>query len=371
MKIKFIAFGLLIVLLVVGLVGGFYVFLGYIAWRLVNPESFGGFILFVLLWGIFQYVASKIILLMAKLLRPYVPFIDRLMKKREDKNADNSEKQVSKLLSEQDAMFEEVLFSYYSKPETLTKLEQIVQNKSLDMECFGLILWAYNHYYPVTPLDSIPFMRTGGDGNHFVFITDFGQNADLEKAPIAMITPCDENTIQIVANNIKDFLAIIIYLGWSEVFYYYHYGEDLEALKRDVMKDHQDRLKQKSAYAALLQKQLDLPVFNAESLQTYMQQMKIQRQAQAPVPTINRLGVPGNPQNIRQVLEKDAMDPATVKSYLSQATKEEKMKFYRDFPYLINRLNGLGDLKPILSEAMTLHQDRFYMEAFILENVHK
>jgi len=63
---------------------------------------------------------------------------------------------------------------------------------------------------------------TGGDSCYFAFISDFGEQKDLENAPIAFISPTDfdknrpKQSNFLIANNIKEFLSLMVELEYAE-----------------------------------------------------------------------------------------------------------------------------------------------------------
>lgn len=107
-----------------------------------------------------------------------------------------------------------LFFGKYDKPELLTKLEKH-QSKGKSWEHLGFYI-DFDHHYTITPLDVIPFAGTGGDGIHFGFLTDFGNERDLEDAPIVIVSPTNDPPLKLVANNLKDFLRILILIGDAE-----------------------------------------------------------------------------------------------------------------------------------------------------------
>ncbi|WP_078555747.1 hypothetical protein [Bacillus alkalicellulosilyticus] len=70
--------------------------------------------------------------------------------------------------------------------------------------------------YPITPYDVITFASAGVDGIHFGFLTDFGQVDNLEEAYIVCVSPMNfDHPIKIVARNIKEFLRLLITMGYE------------------------------------------------------------------------------------------------------------------------------------------------------------
>gem|GEM_PF-84613 len=92
-------------------------------------------------------------------------------------------------------------------------------------KCFercGKLMKSIEPTYSVTPIDSVKFCTTGGDGCHFAFLTDFGTRQDLENAPIVFVDPMDfAECVRLVANNLKDLLGLFCYFGYTEAFRLY------------------------------------------------------------------------------------------------------------------------------------------------------
>ncbi|MGF7036201.1 hypothetical protein J2T17_007253 [Paenibacillus mucilaginosus] len=62
--------------------------------------------------------------------------------------------------------------------------------------------------YFCTPVDSLPFAWTGGDGIHYALLTDFGLIKDLNEAPVICISPMDSERTRLVARNLYDFFSL-------------------------------------------------------------------------------------------------------------------------------------------------------------------
>lgn len=66
-----------------------------------------------------------------------------------------------------------------------------------------------NGGYMSSPVDAIMFARTGMEGIHFSFLTDFGNVTDLSVVPIVRVDPMAFGSYaRIVARNIRDFFAL-------------------------------------------------------------------------------------------------------------------------------------------------------------------
>jgi len=114
-------------------------------------------------------------------------------------------------------------YGTYEVPETVTRLFQLEKElrlEGLTLASIGLRITDETFFYYITPPDLIPFASTGGAGIHFGFLTDFGAEEDLEKAPIVCVSPTAETRIRYIAGNMREFLRMVITLP---------HAEDLEA----------------------------------------------------------------------------------------------------------------------------------------------
>lgn len=113
------------------------------------------------------------------------------------------------------------LLGRFELPPTYKKLEELQINKQLSTLSIGFELWLARPITPA-PLDLIQFAHTGGDGCYFAFITDFGNQSELENCPIAFISPTDfdqnnpRQSTFLIAKNIKEFLSLMISLKYAE-----------------------------------------------------------------------------------------------------------------------------------------------------------
>ena len=60
--------------------------------------------------------------------------------------------------------------------------------------------------YWCTPVNTISFAATGGDGVHFGFLIE--DSVSLDESPIIMTVPCAETPNHVVGENLSDFLAL-------------------------------------------------------------------------------------------------------------------------------------------------------------------
>ena len=89
----------------------------------------------------------------------------------------------------------------------------------------GLILLAppRNYGYWCTPLNSLTFATTGGDGVHYGLLSTNGEFTDF--SPVVMTVPMCDTPNTIVAANLKEFLALgcrFGYFGLEQLVYDRH-----------------------------------------------------------------------------------------------------------------------------------------------------
>lgn len=132
----------------------------------------------------------------------------------------------------------------YKMPETLEKLVQLDQKlhqlhgHTVD-DHIGFYI-SFNHdddRYQCTPEDAVVFGRTGVGGDHFAFYTFNQSIKDLEEAPIIFIQPMFfENAINLVARNLRNFLALFINLKEIYVLERFNFYKS----KSDFIKDYKE-----------------------------------------------------------------------------------------------------------------------------------
>ena len=141
---------------------------------------------------------------------------------------------------------------------------------SLVFDPIGLILFrpVKKEGYESTPVNSLAFATTGGDGVHYSLLCLGGEISDL--SPVVMTVPMNfgkENLI--VGSDIKEFLCLGCQVGYfflegltyqseqSETIYWLtHPDEWFEAISQDT--DTQDGVNRQKYLLDLLQKELNL-----------------------------------------------------------------------------------------------------------------
>ncbi|MEH7402421.1 hypothetical protein V7148_15670 [Gottfriedia acidiceleris] len=183
-------------------------------------------------------------------------------------------------------------YGKYEIPKTLVNVINLQNQLDRESGSLGGLYFSYENIdtrYLNTPLDVIQFARTGSDGVHFGFLTDFGQVGDLEDAYIVRVSPMDsDDPVQIVAKNLNDFLRLICYApGAVEVV-------DVTTNKDTFQKIPEIKATQtiegyEAAERKVLQQKFSLEPF--KSLEDYLIGVKNERENQIVLPTEDSLGI--------------------------------------------------------------------------------
>lgn len=284
---------------------------------------------------------------------------------------------------------QDLFFGDYKKPELLMKLEEY-QSKGGSWEYLGFYI-EYDHHYSATPLDVIPFAGTGGDGIHFGFLTDYGNEKDLASAPIVCVSPSNDPPLKLVANNLKDFLKIAMVVGYTE-FLDEDYGseEEIEVRLKEwdevSEKDWQGNPLPKSEIdeakkrlEITLEKRNDLRnvlkdklgITPMDSVVTYIQQIRADRKQKNELTDSYDIGITFecNDSEINE-FEYGEKDVSKVTDFLKNASKCERIQFYRNSTYhFILSEEYDKEIKKIIIES--LNNDGFERESKILSKKYK
>ncbi len=228
----------------------------------------------------------------------------------------------------------------FEKPRILKQIEYSEELTFMFDEIFFFL--EDNIRYSSTPIDAIPFGKTGGDGCHFCFLTDFGLHKDLEKAPIIFVDPsefeCEE--VKLIANNIGDFFGLLCYVKESE--YLRSDPPSIESLRASIL----DHLKD------LIDEGVDVPMMNVVfgnflnengiSLITnpieYRKKILDDRKSRIQLQTANGLGVVnigGDEPLVLYDFNKNEL--SDIDDYLLSCSDLAKHSFYREFMYQFKR----------------------------------
>ncbi|MEK4439009.1 hypothetical protein [Paenibacillus sp. FSL K6-2862] len=192
--------------------------------------------------------------------------------------------------------------SEYKKPKLLQQLMEWERSFAHEVEYLeepsGLFLgldYSQDGYF-CTPVDSIPFARTGGDGIHFALLTDFGGVKDLEEAVVIRVSPMDTERVRIIANNINDFFALHFYnesLAWNE---FQSEDQYLDHLKEEQTMDRNsewfdyDRWKFEKG-KVLNEVKNKFNILPIEQPFSYIKNLRFERSFQVSVNTLDSIGI--------------------------------------------------------------------------------
>ncbi|PZD97756.1 hypothetical protein DNH61_00375 [Paenibacillus sambharensis] len=255
---------------------------------------------------------------------------------------------------------ENINYGKYSPPvifDALYSLDDQLQKEGLSLwDELGFYGGYYHSEYENTPWDVIVFGWTGGDGIHFGFLTDFGTVADLNEAPIVMVSPMGgDEAGEVVANNIREFLSIIA-IDDSLIYYSFDNEEAyLVQQQQDEQSEWAPTEEEKARRRQIMDRMveaLNLPLI--EQPYAYLGRVKAERANRIVVATHDGLGVTtvhpeDNGRQHEPLLVDDDLEAEELREYLARATYAGKLALIRDF-------NAKGfnseDLEGIMVEEM-------------------
>lgn len=164
--------------------------------------------------------------------------------------------------------------------------------------------------YFCTPVDSLPFAHTGGDGIHYALLTDFGLVKDLDEAPVIRVSPMDSDRVRLIALNLHDFFSLHFF---DELVLLNEYSSEeayLESVRKEEARDlnsewfdHNRYKREKKKVLNEVQEVFDLaPITNPVQ---YLQEIRIGRSLQTTILTEDSLGILATSSEIAK--EKEAL----------------------------------------------------------------
>jgi len=199
--------------------------------------------------------------------------------------------------------------------------------------------------YMCTPLDSYTFARTGGDGEHFALLTDFGLYEDLDNAPVISVCPMNFDAslnVRIVARNVCEFLwlqlnheMLLLCDFESENEYVEYRTKDAQDQSTDYF-DHKLWLEQKELVKKVAQEVFQFP--EIQNPYQYIKEIREERNIKTILKTKDTLG-------ILPLSKKTSVDqhpwvkyndlPSNLtdelESFFDTAPLETKLAFVRDY----------------------------------------
>lgn len=256
-------------------------------------------------------------------------------------------------------------FGEYQKPIAL----QLLENSNIPTEHFGFYI-DYDYHYDSTPIDTIPFATTGGDGCHFCFLTDFGQCTNLNEAPIVFISPTDYEQINpqygnfLYAKNFLDFLRINISIYNPEIIRF----KDLR--KTDFNKGIEEFINEKNQteleIISSTKKQLIdlfgiLPIVN---LNSYYTELYNSRNNDSFIKTKDELNI--FYKKTEEPIITMPNENMELKGWFKNSNRKSRTKFYRELPniYKFYSSQYQNTLKLIINY---LDDDKYLREAKIVD----
>ncbi|WP_188888783.1 hypothetical protein [Paenibacillus radicis (ex Gao et al. 2016)] len=257
-----------------------------------------------------------------------------------------------------------VNYGKYGRSATLQALSKLYQELEQEGNSADDVLGFYpmdgHSGYFNTPMDVVAFGSTGMDGAHYGFLTDFGMVADLEEAPIVLVSPMDfDQPAVVVANNIREFIRIVMI---DSSLLYMGYQNEQDYLEQNAAPEYestQEDLENGRIVRERLEERLHPPVI--QDPYTYSEKVRAERMKQIIVPTQDELGIlnehpkDAGRQHITIVLDED-IGKRELETFLSNATYASKLALFRDYHLNLERFvyNEAGIDKAILSEMKSL-----------------
>jgi hypothetical protein len=241
-------------------------------------------------------------------------------------------------------------FGKYKVPETLSNLIQIQEELISKgyLKTSGLFQLYYNEYgvgfrFENTPVDVIIFAdpaQSHGD-EYYGFLTDFGSVTDLEDAYIVRLVPYkEENSIQIVSRNLRDFLRLCMYHPIEASFLNMHSTkEECEESAEGSRKYNASKLDEERYTDEVLKKTLHLEPI--EDVYQYFNHVLQTRNNRLITSTSDDLGVVLHSNQSNVIIEAyfenencDSIQTSNVIIFFENTNFESKLLFFREMIYL-------------------------------------
>ncbi|WP_148449226.1 hypothetical protein [Paenibacillus ihuae] len=198
--------------------------------------------------------------------------------------------------------------------------------------------------YFCTPVDAVGFARTGSDGEHFAFLSDFGTTMSLAEAPVIRVMPMESQHTRLVARNLFDFFCLHFYDELLLLGEYSSEEEYLESVQEQAARQEStewfdlDRWRREQAQVtAWAAEQFHFaPIPQAWQ---YQQELRAERERNVRVATNDTLGVlalNGQTGIISAEIPDhltDEEDLEELQVYFRTAEKEVKLAFIRNMQH--------------------------------------
>ena len=228
----------------------------------------------------------------------------------------------------------------HQMPEIINELIKLQDEKFYDGEEFEFWIDFHDNFrYSICPIDAIPFASTGNNGIHFAFLTDFGRNTNLNEAPVICVAPSYDPPVNLVANNLKDFLGIVTTIENSTLLAARYENQiDFENRKNEWFEGFlsEPRIAEpRRKLASQLKSKFNLERFN--QIIHYRNQIRDKRKELVDFGSMDGLGVfKVNDEEISEF--KYSKKPEDVIKFLSNSNRNSRLLFYRNsyFAYILS-----------------------------------
>ncbi len=283
--------------------------------------------------------------------------------------------------NELDSLYQEMIvqlpiedvYGQYQKPASLIELENVIETNKIDTETIGFFLYESKPYMPA-PTDIIPFATTGGDGCYFAFLTDYGYYNNLEEAPIVFISPTDfdekypNQANKLFARNFRDFLRIMITMQYAEIVRFKEltkmdFNNEIQIMQADINSNSSaERIKLRERTIATIKEKYNIDKIN--DLNGYYSMLEFDRKHENYINLKDGLGL--KTQLMDWTINKIFSDKLLLSESLEDASKIERISFYREAPYFHNHYtDDYEEIVRVVAEYLYL--DGFHRESKILK----
>lgn len=229
----------------------------------------------------------------------------------------------------------------YEMPKIIQELIELQEAKIYNGEEFEFwIDFQKESRYSICPIDAIPFASTGNNGIHFAFLTDFGRNKNLRNAPIVCIAPSYDPPVNLVSNNLEEFLSIVTTIENSTLLASRYKSQvDFDRRKEEWFNGFLSKPRiseSRKKLATLLKEKFKLKEIN--QIVAYSNDIRNERAQNVDYPSMDGLGV--FKLNNEKLTEFNySKNPQEVFKFLSNSNRNSRLLFYRNsyFNYILSK----------------------------------
>ena len=257
-------------------------------------------------------------------------------------------------------------------PEIILLIEKLQATRLFfDTEAFEFYIdYSDKSRYSICPIDAIPFGRTGHNGIHFAFLTDFKTKFEYENLPIICIAPSYDPPVNLVAANIYDFFSLLMTIHLSTLLADdYQNHDDFIKKRNEFLEGFRSETKYKrkrEEQAEFISKKFNLR--RIENVVNYLSEIKRERSkiVKTYIPQYSTLGV--NPIKDEQIKKIElTKDLNKISEFLNSSNKSSRLQFYRDCTnYFILSEKHDSQIRDLIIEYLV--KDEYFVAA---ENLKK